>query len=324
MRWNPPLVSRRSSRLLVGLAVSIWLVPLEPGVRGQSPQIQTEGAPEPSIRPESVQPERAALRVSRRKAAPPIEASAAAPLSVDVQKHFEGFGFDDNPAETGGFFFIPPDPIGAAGHSRVIAVVNSMIEARTKGGHLKWRVGLQDFFAPLSASFPFDPKIVYDHYEGRFVVVALELILGTASVSPTNVSRILLAVSRDGNPQGPTDWYFRAIDSKVVIPRPTTPFEHWADYPGFEVDEEAVYVTANMFTFVPFGSFGGVRLWIVDKGAGTGGFYDGGPAAVTRHDPYASDGIATTTMPALVFGADGAGPGIGTMPGFLLGPDRRL
>jgi hypothetical protein len=311
MRWNHPLPSPRSSGLVVGIGVLLSLLPLEPGVRGQSREIRTEGAPEPSIGPDSIL-ERAALRLSRRRAAPRVEASAAAPLSVDVDKRFEGFGFDDNPVEAGGFYFIPPDPIGAAGHSRVIAVVNAMIEARTKGGHLRWRQGLEDFFAPLSASFPFDPKIVYDQYEDRFVVVALEQITGTASVSPTNVSRILLAVSRDGNPQGPTDWHFRAIDSKVVIPRPVTPFDHWADYPGFEVDEEAVYVTANMFTFVPFGSFGGVRLWIVDKGAGAGGFYDGGPAAVTRHDPYASDGLATTTMPALVFGRGGAGPGIGT------------
>lgn len=240
-----------------------------------------------------------------------------------VDKTFTGFGFDDNATEnirssTGlGVRFIPPDPIGAAGHSRVIAVVNSMIESRTKSGQLKWRDGLRDFFAPLAPPtdvFPFDPKIVYDDHEQRFVVVALELIVGTASVSPTNVSRILLAVSKNPTPGTATaaDWNFMAINSKQVIPRPVTPFDHWADFPGFEVDEEAVYITANMFTFVPFGSFGGSRLWIVDKGAGSGGFYDGGPGSFTVHNPYASAGIATTTMPAEIRDAGGAGPGIGT------------
>jgi hypothetical protein len=91
-----------------------------------------------------------------------------------------------------------------------------------------------------------------------------------------------------------------------------TVFDHWADYPGFEVDEEAIYITANMFTFVPFGSFGGSRLWIVPKGAGTGGFYDGGPGSFTVHNPYASAGIATTTMPAEIRSAGGAGPSVGT------------
>jgi hypothetical protein len=52
-------------------------------------------------------------------------------------------------------------------------------------------------------------------------------------------------------------------------------------------------------------------LWIVDKGV-VGGFYAGGAAAVTVHDPYAGGGIATTTMPCEVHGAGGVGPGIGT------------
>jgi hypothetical protein len=248
---------------------------------------------------------------------------------IFVDRQFEGFRFADNLTEAD-TLIIPPDPIGAAGHSRVIAVGNAMIEARDKGGALQWRAGLPSFFAPLSGTLDCftdpdcvitDPKIVYDEREDRFVVVALHFVIGTASVSPTNVSRILLAVSKDGNPQGPTpaDWHFLAINAKQVIPRrvapppaPLVPFDHWADYPGFEVDEEAVYITANMLTFVPFGSFGGSRLWIVAKGAGTGGVYDGGPGTVTVHNPYAGGGLPTTTMPALVQGPGGAGPSVGT------------
>ena len=51
---------------------------------------------------------------------------------------FDGFDFDDNSTETG-FLLIPPDPIGAAGTDRVIAVVIVMIEARTKTGALIWK-----------------------------------------------------------------------------------------------------------------------------------------------------------------------------------------
>jgi hypothetical protein len=64
---------------------------------------------------------------------------------------------------------------------------------------------------------------------------------------------------------------------------------------------------------VPFGIFGGVRLWIVDKN----GFYGGGAASVSAHDPYAAAGISTTTMPALVFGNGGIG-GPGSTTGTLL------
>jgi hypothetical protein len=246
------------------------------------------------------------------------------PLSlarITVDKTFDSVGFDDNqveninPATGTGARFIPPDPIGAVGLNRVVAVVNTMIEVRTKEGTFVWREGLKDFFAPVAPlTFTFDPKVVYDAHANRFVVVTLEQVTGTASVSLSNVSRILLAVSKSGNPKGPgpAQWNYLAIDAKTLIPRPTTPFDHWADYPGFEVDEEAIYVTANMFTFVPFGSFGGVRLWIVPKGAGTGGFYDGGPATAAQYNPYANGGIATTTMPAEIRGAEGAGPGVGT------------
>ena len=115
----------------------------------------------------------------------------------------EGFGFNDNAAETG-FFIIPPDPHGAVGNSRVIAIGNVIIECRNRGGQLKWRDALRDFFAPLSpTTLTFDPKIIYDQYEDRFVAVTLEQVTGTASVSPTNISRILVAVSKTAS-QTPT------------------------------------------------------------------------------------------------------------------------
>ena len=189
-----------------------------------------------------------------------------------------------------------------------------MIEARDKTGMLICRDALLDFFATTPAPGPlgtrtFDPKVVYDQFEDRFLVVDLERVDAGANPSVGNMSRILLAVSNDGTPGcAATNWDFLAIDSETSI----SGLDHFADYPGFEVDEEAIYITNNMFQHDPLGDFGGVRLWIVAKGAGTGGFYDGGAAAVTFHDPYAGGGLATTTMPAQVFGAGGVGPGIGT------------
>ncbi len=290
-------------------------------VQAQPSGVTDEGPPAPSVGAEAVlllsggEVDQSAslseLPTSRFDA----EAVALGPMplgSSQVDKTFEGFGFDDNATENG-VRFIPPDPIGAASHSRLIAVVNSMIESRNKGGHLKWRTGLASFFSSvgLLGPLPFDPKIIYDPHEDRFVVVALQLAIGALPQDPNNLSRILLAVSKDGNPQtpGPADWYFHAIDSKQTI---FGSFDGWADYPGFEADEDAVYVTANIFTFVPFGFFGGARLWIVDKGVGSGGFYDGGPAGVTVHDPYAAAGLATTTMPCEVKAPGGVGPNIGT------------
>ncbi|MCK5406622.1 MAG: hypothetical protein KAJ37_04175, partial [Candidatus Krumholzibacteria bacterium] len=248
--------------------------------------------------------------LSRLKGSP-ISGFDATPFVPGVG--FLAYNFDDNATETG-FLLIPPDPIGAAGTDRVIAVVNVGIECRTKTGTLIFRDALRDFFSPLGAqtlgTLTFDPKIVYDHYENRFVVVTLERWL-VGNGDPSDESRILVAVSKTSTPATATsaDWWYMAINSKTNIGGS----DNWADYPGFEVDEEAVYITANMFPFTT-GIFG-VRLWIIDKGV-VGGFYSGGTPAWSVYNPIPTGSYDMTTMPALVFGAGGVGPGIGT---FLVG-----
>lgn len=222
---------------------------------------------------------------------------------------FLGYNYDDNIVETGGFAFIPPDPCGAAGPDRLIAVVNVGIECRDKLGGLLFRDSLRDFFASVPGNLgtlTFDPKVVYDHHAGRFVVVALERWF-IADGYPSDESRILVAVSTTSTPSSatPADWYFIAIDSKLNIGG----IDYWADYPGFEVDEEVVYITMNMFPFAGGSSVS--RLWIIDKAIG-GGFYAGGPVVWSLYDPIPPGFYHTTLMPALVFGPAGAGPGVGT------------
>ena len=207
---------------------------------------------------------------------------------------FLAYNFDDNGTETG-YLFIPPDPIGSAGPDRVISVVNVGIECRNKTGTLLFRDSLKDFFSALGAStlgtFCYDPKIVYDHYENRFVIVALERWL-VANGDPSNESRVLVAVSKNSAPASATssDWWYLAINSKINIGGTDT----WADYPGFEVDEEVVYITANMFSFT--GSYQGVRLWIIDKGVAAG-FYAGGSPSWNVYDPIPATYFAMTSMP---------------------------
>jgi hypothetical protein len=231
-----------------------------------------------------------------------------------ILESFEAFNFNDNASENGGRIFIPPDPIGTAGTDRLIAVVNVMIGAWDKAGILLWREALKDFFAPFNpGTFTFDPKVIYDHYEDRFLVVTLERVDSAAvNPDPRNESRIFLAVSKTGTPGSSTsaDWYYHQINAKTLI----NGEEFWADYPGLKLDEEAVYLTTNMFTFEGGSESPSMRLWILDKGT-SAGFYAGGPANSVMYDPYGSAGIptfATTTMPAQVYGATGAGPGIGT------------
>jgi len=87
--------------------------------------------------------------------------------------------------------------------------------------------------------------------------------------------------------------------------------DHWADYPGFSVDEETVYITNNMFEFSGGSPFSkAVRLWVVDKGVGSGGIYDCGAAVVNKFDPIVGDALDTVTMqPAQIHGTAPAGVG---------------
>ena len=217
---------------------------------------------------------------------------ALAPL--DIETTIEGITFDENASNTG-FPIIPPDAIGAAGPNHLVSVVNSSIEWHTKNGVQESSQSLGSFFSGLSPSgVLFDPKVIYDQFEERFLVVALERDIAAES------SRILLAVSDDSDPNG--TWYQQALNSVISIGGEP----HWADYPGFAVDEQVVYITANMFSFSPV-LFGGTRLWIIGKAD----LYSGSPSSVAVHDPPGVTGVSAVTMqPAHIFGV--APTGVGT------------
>ena len=183
-------------------------------------------------------------------------------MAPPVITSFNSLDFDEVSALTG-FLFIPPDAHGAAGTNHVVAVTNVATRFHTKAGAVTFTDDLRDFFsalAPLTDTF--DPKVLYDQFADRFLIVTLEQTDVTLG-DPADTSRIFVAVSDDGDPNGA--WTVTAIDSAL----PLSPAS-WADYPGLAVDEDAVYITANMFGFFSFGApapFTGVRLWIIDKGA---------------------------------------------------------
>lgn len=207
-----------------------------------------------------------------------------------VFKTIEGINFNEDAANTN-YYHIPPDPIGAAGMDHVVSVVNTSIEWFAKSGFQQNSESLISFFTSLSPLSIFDPKVIYDQYEDRFIVVVLDQ-TEIAAGDPSNTSRILIAVSSTGDPND--SWHFDEINSIVSIGNT----DYWADYPGIAVDEEALYITANIFSFGS-GQSGGARLWIVNKNP----FYSGGSALFTVHDPQGDLGVVEVTMqPAHTFG----------------------
>ncbi|MFK7958652.1 MAG: Ig-like domain-containing protein, partial [Lysobacterales bacterium] len=217
---------------------------------------------------------------------------------------FDAIDFEDNANNSGGFAFIPADPSLAAGPNHLVAVTNTSIAIYDKSGNEVDSESLQDFFSSLSPpTFTFDPKVLFDQFENRFVVLTLER-EDIAEGDSRNTSRILLAVSDSDNPTGA--WSVTEIDGFEEIGGE----DHWVDFPGLAVDEDAIYITANMFRFfdqTDGGAFGGARVWIVDKGV-SNGFYDGDPADVDRFNPFTSGSTAAGThQPAHVLGTPPSG-----------------
>ena len=135
----------------------------------------------------------------------------------------EGFDIDANAFNTGATYLAPPDPYGAAGRNHVVNVGNLSIQWFTKAGIQQQHTSLNNFFAPLrplTYSNTTDPKVIYDQYSDRFVVMMLEFMDGTTPLQTVDMSRILMAVSDDGDPNG--TWYYQSINSMVNVPDPTT------------------------------------------------------------------------------------------------------
>lgn len=134
---------------------------------------------------------------------------------------------------------IPPDTMGAAGPNHLVSFLNSEVGffSKTTRVRLNPGVSLLDFWSPLitANALPnnvFDPKVIYDSGSGRFIAVTLDGSL------PADNSSILLAVSRTSDPtSGWNTWALPADGTGAT----------WADFPGLGVDNNNIYITANLF-----------------------------------------------------------------------------
>ena len=280
----------------------------QPELLGLIQVIDSPGRIEPRTAP--TERSEAPLATSNDELRPPL------PSAPNLFTSFAGPDFEDNPI-VNGEGRIPPDPIGAVGQNHVIDVVNEIFEIRQKDGTLDAQGDLDGFLTNLGLTplaFTFDPKVTYDPYEDRFLVVILGVSDQILDGTPTDESSIFIAVSDDGDPNG--TWCSTEIETKLEIDN----ILHWSDYPGLAVDEEAAYVTASMFPFfselpVPAGDeFGGVRLWTIDKGT-TGGLYDCAAADINLFAPFdattpvVAKDLQAPLQPAAVFGTPPAGFG---------------
>jgi len=243
---------------------------------------------------------------------PELSAIFDAPLTPGLSSSAEAFSFIDNPVVNNNFLFIPPDPMCAAGPEHVVNTGNVYIEWRLKNPLVavpQAKMSLETLFAGTPGMLPsviptnmFDAKCTYDQYANRFVVVVLQV------NSTRTDSRILVAVSKTPDPNA--GWWRHAINSTMVIGGVV----RWADYPGLATDNDALYITNNMFNSAGT-NYAGSRLWIVDKAPTYAG--PDGSIVAPVYDAWALSGavagtglIGSTTMPTHMWGPEP--PAVGT------------
>ena len=192
---------------------------------------------------------------------------------------------------------IPPDPILAVGPNHLMALVNRFFAVFTKdGSNLQQIYGPTWFNNVAPGNNAFDPKVIYDHFDDRWVMVWLAVDRDT--LNPT--SHILISVSDDSDPNG--TWCNFATRGDL---NGSTTSGFWSDYQGLGFDEDAVYVVPNQFPFES-GSVH-VKLRILPKSD----LYDPSCPAVTYTDFWDlrdPDNLSTpvfTVRPAVTFGSPG-------------------
>ena len=137
----------------------------------------------------------------------------------------------------------PPDPSLAVGPDHVVVTVNMAVAFLDKEGNQQFFANLDEtgnpgFFEDVGAGgFTFDPKCFYDPSIERFIILALEV------YNDPDEGWMTIAISDDSDPNG--TWYKYRTWAVVT----NNNDEYWPDYPGLGFDDQAFYVSSNLFGF---------------------------------------------------------------------------
>lgn len=176
-----------------------------------------------------------APRVSARpvssvsSAAPAARPTASAPVSI--------FGFNAIPRIES---FEPSDSTGAMGNTFFVTAVNTRYAVWNLDGTEAVASTLLDTIVPEDDALDlFDPKVVYDPYNGTFVLAYL-----ARSDAPRRSLIVIVAIP-DATANQTSTWCPTVIPGDQI----TTDASQWADYPSLGFDQDRVVVSTNQFTF---------------------------------------------------------------------------
>jgi len=126
---------------------------------------------------------------------------------------------------------IPPDVNGAAGSNHLMQTLNTDVRISDRNGSELFTTSLSTWWSPMPGSgSTFDPKIVYDPYQNRWIMI-------TPSGSSATSSRIYIGVSATDNPLDDWNYYWIETDPDHDL---------WFDYPNLGFNKNWITIGGIM------------------------------------------------------------------------------
>ncbi len=193
----------------------------------------------------------------------------------------------------------PPDNGTAAGPNHVLEMVNPAWRAFAKDGTPVTPMipfcgsgGWWTSDLPGGVTWCFDPRVIYDQFEDRWVMLAV------AMTNTQDQSWYLLATSYTSDPTG--GWCTWSLDATIDGMNPT---DNWADFPGLGLDNQAIYISSNQFSIADLFQYSKVRI------LGKTQLYNNSCGGVSGWDWWGltntDSSLAFTMQPAHTFGTPG-------------------
>ncbi|MBI5652932.1 MAG: hypothetical protein HZC40_21160 [Chloroflexi bacterium] len=163
-------------------------------------------------------------RVPQTNPAPEI-APARIPRDLSPAPENSFLALSDNNA------IIPPDTMGAVGTAHLVTMLNSEVRIQDKSGTDITTLSLGAFWGK---SAPFDPRVVYDPFQNRWIAVV-------AADARATTSSVCFAVSESSSPTA--GWYQACLDVSASNTL-------WADFPAIGFNKDWIIVTVNLVPMI--------------------------------------------------------------------------
>jgi hypothetical protein len=176
--------------------------------------------------------------------------------------------------------FIPPDTHGAVDSNYCVTTTNYSVHIQTRTGINVSNLTLNNFWTSMlgSGSGAFDPRVHYDPYYKRWIIVTL-------AYGQTTNAQIMVAVSKTGSPTA--GWWMYKVNVGATG-------GNWLDFPNVGFNNKWIVVTGNLYS-ISGGSSNGSAVYVFNYAnmmAGTGAPY----TKITQSSSF-------TLCPALTYDA---------------------